>query len=67
VNQNEALKAMVFGGVQLLVARIERRAPRLDPSAYPYLPQATVMTTAASDYTVLLTGVVEKAEFWRRR
>jgi hypothetical protein len=41
---------------QLLVARIERRAPRLDPSAYPYLPQATVMTTAASDYTVLLTA-----------
>ena len=41
---------------QLLVARIERRAPRLDPSSYPYLPQATVMMTAASDYTVLLTA-----------
>ena len=41
---------------QLLVARIERRAPRLDPSAYPYLPQATVMMTAASDYTALLTA-----------
>jgi len=41
---------------QLLVARIERRAPRLDPSSYPYLPRATVMMTAASDYAALLTG-----------
>jgi transposase len=41
---------------QLLVARIERRAPRLDPSAYPYLPLAQVKATAASDYSALLSG-----------
>jgi hypothetical protein len=41
---------------QLLVARLEGRAPRLDPSAYPYLPVATVKTTLATDYAALLSG-----------
>ena len=41
---------------QLLVARIEGRPVRLDPRAYPYLPIATVKTTAAADYAALLSG-----------
>lgn len=41
---------------QLLIARIENRPPRLDPGAYPYLPSATVRTTAAADYAALLSG-----------
>jgi len=41
---------------QLLVARIEGRPARLDPRAYPYLPTATVKTTAAADYAALLSG-----------
>ena len=41
---------------QLLVARIEGRPARLDPRAYPYLPTATVKTTAAADYAMLLSG-----------
>jgi transposase len=40
---------------QLLIARIENRPPRLDPRAYPYLPSATVRTTAAADYAALLS------------
>jgi hypothetical protein len=40
---------------QLLVARIEGRPARLDPRAYPYLPTATVKTTAAADYAALLS------------
>ena len=41
---------------QLLVARIEGRPAKLDPRAYPYLPTATVKTTAAADYAALLSG-----------
>jgi transposase len=41
---------------QLLVARIEGRPARLDSQAYPYLPTATVKTTAAADYAALLSG-----------
>jgi hypothetical protein len=41
---------------QLLVARIEGSPARLDPRAYPYLPTATVRTTAAADYAALLSG-----------
>ncbi len=41
---------------QLLVARLEGKPPRLDASAYPYLPRATVRTTAAADYTAPLSG-----------
>jgi hypothetical protein len=42
---------------QLILCRIERRPPRLDLSAYPYLPKADVGTTRASDYAALLEGV----------
>jgi len=41
---------------QLVLCRIEKRPPRLDLAAYPYLPKATVRTTSAADYTGLLDG-----------
>jgi transposase len=40
---------------QLVIARIEHRPPRLDTSAYPYLPRPTVATTRAADYRALLS------------
>lgn len=42
---------------QLVLARVERRPPRLDLAAYPHLPRATVTTTRASDYAALTRGV----------
>ena len=39
---------------QLVIARLEHRPPRLDTSAYPYLPKPTVATTRAADYAALL-------------
>jgi hypothetical protein len=36
------------------VCRIEKRPPRLDLSAYPFLPGLEVRTTAAADYLALL-------------
>ena len=41
-----------------MLCRIEKRPPRLDLSAYPYLPDATVKTTKAADYAILTTGGV---------
>jgi hypothetical protein len=41
---------------QVILCRIERRPPRLDLSAYPYLPKANVGTTRAADYAALLQG-----------
>jgi hypothetical protein len=38
----------------LVLARIERRAPRLDLTAYPYLPQAHVGITDVRSYLALL-------------
>ena len=55
----EAIRRGVIGFdavKQLLIARIEGRPARLDPQAYPYLPTATVKTTAAADYAALLSG-----------
>jgi hypothetical protein len=40
----------------LVLCRIERRPPRLNLMAYPYLPRAEVATTSASSYMGLLTG-----------
>lgn len=40
---------------QLVIARVEHRPPRLDTTAYPYLPRLTVATTRAADYGALLT------------
>jgi transposase len=39
---------------QLILCRIEKRPPRLDLAAYPYLPKAAVQATRAADYTALL-------------
>ena len=39
---------------QLILCRIEKRPPRLDLGAYPYLPKTNVGTTRAADYTVLM-------------
>jgi len=38
-----------------VLCRIERRPPRLNLMAYPYLPRADVATTSASSYMGLLT------------
>jgi len=40
----------------LVLCRIERRPPRLNLMAYPYLPRAEVATTSARSYMELLTG-----------
>ena len=40
----------------LVLCRIERRPPRLNLMAYPYLPRTEVATTSASSYMGLLTG-----------
>jgi hypothetical protein len=49
------LGAIGFDAVKLIaLARLERRPPRLDLTAYPHLPRATVRATVAADYTVLL-------------
>jgi hypothetical protein len=37
------------GAKHLTLCQIERRSPRLDLSAYPFLPGAEVKTTAAGD------------------
>ncbi len=50
------LGAISFDAVkQLVLAGLEQRPVRLDLTAYPYLPAPTVHTTAAADYTVLLS------------
>jgi hypothetical protein len=49
------LGAIGFDAVQQIVlARIERRPPRLDLAAYPYLPVTDVRTTRAADYALLM-------------
>ena len=51
------LGAVGFDAVkQIALARIERRPARLDLSAYPHLPKASVKTTSAIDYAVLIPG-----------
>lgn len=52
------LGALSFDAVkQLVLARIERRPPRLDLSAYPHLPQARVAKTRAASYNALARGL----------
>jgi hypothetical protein len=49
------LGAIGFDAIKLIaLARIERRPVRLDLAAYPHLPQLTVKTTSAADYTALI-------------
>jgi hypothetical protein len=55
----EALRlgAIGFDAVKhLVLCRIERRPPKLDLLAYPYLPRVTVATTQARAYMALLGG-----------
>ena len=55
----EALRlgAIGFDAVKhLVLCRIERRPPKLDLAAYPYLPRVTVATTSAKAYMALLGG-----------
>ncbi len=55
----EALRlgAIGFDAVRhLVLCRIERRPPRLDLGAYPYLPRVAVATTSAKAYMALLGG-----------
>jgi len=52
------LGAIGFDAVKLIaLARLERRPPRLDLTAYPHLPRTTVRTTVAADYAVLVPEV----------
>ncbi len=52
------LGAIGFDAVKLIaLARLERRPPRLDLSAYPHLPRPAVRATMAADYTVLVPEV----------
>jgi hypothetical protein len=56
---SEALARGVIGFdvvKHLVLCHIERRPPRLNLMAYPYLPRAEVATTSASSYMGLLTG-----------
>ena len=47
--------AIAFDAIKhLTLCRIERRPPRLDLSAYPFLPGTEVKTTVAADYMALL-------------
>jgi len=51
------LGALGFDAVKhLVLARLERRPPRLNLARYPYLPGARVTTTAATAYLGLLRG-----------
>jgi transposase len=51
------LGAISFDAVkQLILAKLECRAANLDLADYPYLPAASVKTTAAADYMVLVSG-----------
>lgn len=51
------LNAISYDAVKhLVLAKIERRAPRLDLSAYPYLPQAHVGMTDVRNYLSLLVA-----------
>jgi transposase len=55
----EALRlgAIGFDAVKhLVLCRIERRPPKLDLTAYPYLPRVTVAATSAKAYMALLGG-----------
>jgi transposase len=55
----EALRLGAVGSdavKHLVLCRIERRPPRLDLAAYPYLPRVTVATTSAKAYLALLGG-----------
>ena len=50
------LGAVGFDAVKhLVLARVEKRPPKLDLDVYPYLPRAIVATTSAAAYMCLLS------------
>ena len=56
---SEALERGVIGFdavKHLVLCRIEKRPPRLNLLAHPYLPRAEVATTSARSYMGLLKG-----------
>ena len=54
-----SLSAISFDAVkQFMLARIERRAIKLDLSAYPHLPRADVRATKAADYLALTSAQI---------
>lgn len=54
-----SLSAISFDAVkQLVIARIERGAVKLDLDAYPHLPRAEVKTTRAADYLALTSAAI---------
>ena len=54
---SEALERGVIASVKhLVLCRIEKRPPRLNLLAHPYLPRAEVATTSARSYMGLLKG-----------
>ena len=58
VKQALGLGTLGFDAIkQLVLCRVERRPPRLDLSAYPYLPRASVGVTRAADYAVLTSDL----------
>jgi len=57
------MSAISYDAVKhLVLAKIERRAPRLDLSAYPFLPQANVGITDVRDYLALLQERINQAQ-----
>ena len=49
--------AIEFDAVKhLVLCQIEKRPPKLDLDAYPYLPKANVGTTSAASYMALMRG-----------
>ena len=55
------LSAISYDAVKhLVLARIERRVPRLNLSDYPFLPQATVGLTDVRDYLALLQAKISQ-------
>jgi hypothetical protein len=65
VQQASATDAIRLGAIgfdavkQLVIAKVERRPANLDLGDYPYLPAASVKTTSAADYAVLVSGRIE--------
>ncbi len=57
IQQALDIGAIGFDAVKhLVLCRVERRPPRLDMAIYPYLPKASVETTAARSYMRLLSS-----------
>ena len=57
IKDAQRLGAISFDAVKhLVLCRLEERPPRLDLDIYPYLPRATVGTTAAASYMCLIAG-----------